>query len=137
VKTIVTPPEEEPDYYTTPPIETVGSNSSVPNFVVGRKGFGSISFKDPVDLTDITSLSALREIVKIGRGLVAIYPDESKKPAVGSGLNVPAKVSLEDYRHPPDIDPDEFTEHLQTVPNTEFISYDSETGTWLYNVLHF
>jgi nuclear pore complex protein Nup98-Nup96 len=136
VKTVITPPEE-PEYSTSPPIDDVASNSSVPNFVVNRKGFGSISFKDPVDLTDISSLAALCEIVKIERGTAVVYPKESNKPPVGSGLNVRAKVSLENYRHPPGIEPHEFLAELQSIPDTEFISYDSEAGNWQYNVQHF
>jgi molecular chaperone DnaK (HSP70) len=48
----------EEGYDTLPLLKTVASTASVINFVVVRNGFGSISFKKPVDLTGVSSLSA-------------------------------------------------------------------------------
>ena len=97
---VVAPDDEvaEGGYYTIPPIQKVASTASVPSFVVVRKGYGTISFKSHVDLTGITSLSVLREIVDIERGRVTVYPDESKHPPIGTGLNVPAEVIMENFR---------------------------------------
>jgi len=125
----------EGGYYTTPPMQRVAGTGSVANFVIHRNGFGSIHFKTEVDLTSIPSLSALRELVKIERGLVTVYPDESKKPDPGNGLNVPAKIALENVKKPADFDMDEFLENLKTKPDKEFLSYESET--WTYQVEHF
>ena len=133
------PDEEvsEGTYYTIPPIQAETPMSSVPNFVVGRKGIGTISFKAPVDLTDISSLSALQEFVKIEQSTITLYPDESKRPAAGSGLNVRAEISL-NYRLPPDIDLEEFKEELtSTNPSTKFISYDAVKGQVVYEVDQF
>ena len=127
----------EGGYYTIPPIQKVASTASVPNFVVSRKGYGSISFKSPVDLTGITSLSVLREIVEIERGRVAVYPDESKHAPVGTGLNVPAEVIMENLRPSSNDELQKFTDELRSKPDTEFVSYDSATGTWIFNVQHF
>lgn len=118
-------------------MNVVAATASVPNFIVGRKGYGTISYKSPVDLTGITSLTILREIVEIVRGSVTVYPDESKKPAVGKGLNVPAQVTLENVRPPPDFEGDEYIEELRVRPDTEFVSYNVETGVYIFNVEHF
>jgi Nucleoporin autopeptidase len=127
----------DPDdgYFTTPDMKTVAGTASVSNFVITRKGFGSIHFTKDVDLTSIPSLTALREIVKIERAKAKLYPDESKKPAPGNGLNEPAKIVLEKVNQPPDFDMEEFLEDLKTRPDQEFVSYESET--WTYQVEHF
>ena len=139
VPKVVAPDDEVADggYYTSPPMTVVASTASVPNFIVGRKGYGTISFKSPVDLTDVASLSILREIVEITRGTVTVYPDESKKPPLGKGLNVPALVTLENVQPPPDFEGDEFIEELRVRPDTEFVSYNVETGEYVFNVEHF
>jgi len=116
-------------------MQRVAGTASVANFVIHRKGFGSIHFKAEVDLTSISSLTALRELVKIERGLVTMYPDESKKPSPGNGLNVPAKIVLEKVPKPPDFEMDEFLEDLKAKPDQEFVSYES--ATWTYQVEHF
>jgi hypothetical protein len=127
----------EGGYYTIPPIQSVASTKSVHNFVICRKGYGQIEFKNAVDLSEIPSLSVLREIVEIDRGRAQVYPNKSKQPPVGTGLNVPAKILLENVRHPPDTELDEHLENLRATPDTKFISYDSETGLWTYEVEHF
>jgi hypothetical protein len=140
VKTVVLPDDDEiadGGYYTIPAMKTVASTASVANFVVVRKAFGSISYKDVVDLTGISSLSILREIVEIHRGRVTVYPNESIKPPTGQGLNVPAEVTLDKCFPPTDVDVDEHIDSLKSKPNTTFISYDTETGTWVFQVEHF
>ena len=135
---VVAPDDDvaEGGYYTIPPIRKVVSTASVPNFVIARKGYGSISFKSPVDLSRITSLSVLREIVDIERGRVTVYPDESKHAPPGTGLNVPAEVTMENLR-PSVAEVEKFTEELRSKPNTEFVSYNPESGVWVFNVQHF
>jgi nuclear pore complex protein Nup98-Nup96 len=118
-------------------MNVVAATPSVPNFIAGRKGYGKISFKTPVDLTSVTSLSILREIVEISRGRAAVYPDESKKVPAGTGLNVPAQVVLENVRPPPDFDGEESVEELRATPETKFVSYNTETGVWIFDVEHF
>jgi hypothetical protein len=115
----------------------VASTTSVPNFIVGRKGYGTISFKSPVDLTNITSLTILREIVQITPSKATIYPDDTKKPPLGKGLNVPAEITLENVRAPPDTKGDEYIEELRAMPETNFVSYDVGTGLWVFTVEHF
>jgi Nucleoporin autopeptidase len=128
---------QDDGYFTIPPIQTLASNSSVPNFVVVRKGYGSISFSAPVDLTGISSLSLLREIVQIDCGRVTVYPNKTKEHPQGSGLNVAAQVLLENVRPPPDVELDEFLRDLQSKPDTKFMSYAPDTGKWTFKVDHF
>lgn len=139
-KTVVVPDAEEVadgGYYTIPPMKIVASTASVPNFVVVRKGYGSISFKGVVDLTGIPSLSILREIVEIERKRVTVYPKESTKPAAGKRLNVPAEILLEKTFPSPDLSAEEYLESLKSTPDTTFVSYDAETGAYVFSVEHF
>jgi Nucleoporin autopeptidase len=140
VQKVVAPKDEVADggYYTSPPMNVIAATASVPDFIVGRKGYGRISFKSPVDITDVVSLSMLREIIEIERGRVTVYPDESKKPSVGTGLNVPAEVTLENVRPLPDFEGDEYIEELlRETSDTTFVSYNLETGVWVFTVEHF
>ena len=139
VQKVVVPEDEVADggYYTSPPLNVVASIASVPNFIVGRKGYGTISFISPVDLTDIPSLTILREIVEIKRGIATVYLNESKNPRRGQGLNVPTEVTLENVRPPPDFEGDEYIEVLRATPHTNFLSYNLKTGLWVFTVEHF
>lgn len=139
IQKVIAPNDDvaEGGYYTIPPIQIVASTASVENFVIIRKGYGSISFKGPVDLTEIPNLSTVREYVQIERNRVAVYPDKSKYASPGTGLNVTAEVKVEGLRRPPDIGTDVFLGQLQSTPNTKFVSYDEGTGVWIYTVDHF
>jgi hypothetical protein len=125
----------EGGYYTVPPLEKVSSTASVSSFSVFRKGYGSISFKVPVDIVDISSLSMLREIIEINRGQISVYKDKVKNANTFETFDVPAEITFENYHPPPDIDHEEFKEQLQSRPDTEFISYVS--GTWTFAVQKF
>jgi hypothetical protein len=127
----------EGGYYIIPPIQKIAYKASVSNFVISRKGFGSISFKSPVDLTGITSLSILRNIIEIELGRVAVYPDESKHPPAGTGLNMPAEVIMENLWPSPCVELGKFTDDLRSKPETVFTSYNSDSGTYVFNVQHF
>jgi nucleoporin NUP145 len=118
----------EGEYYTVPPLHSVASVASVANFVIVRKGYGSISFNEPVDLTGISSLSSLQEIVKINRGSVSVYPNESEPVPPGTGLNIPAQVSLINIFPPSGIEPQFYMRQLQSKSHTEFVFYNSDTG---------
>ena len=105
--------------------------------MVVRKNYGQITFKDEVDLTDIPSMTVLRDYIEIRRGGVTVYPKESTKAAEGAELNVPAEVSLEGIRPPPGVDAETFTAELRAKPDTEFVSWDAETGVWVFTVKSF
>jgi len=127
----------EGEYYTVPPFHNVASVASVPNFVIVRKGYGSISFNEPVDLTGISSLSSLQEIVKISRGTVSVYPNESEPIPLGTGLNIPAQVSLINLFPPSGIELQLYMKQLQSKSDMEFVFYRPDIGTWVFNVNHF
>ena len=62
------------------------------NFEVGRIGCGKVVFNDPVDLTDNKHIpldDLYENIIEVRLRSVTVYPDASKKPKQGLGLNVP------------------------------------------------
>ena len=115
---------EEGEYYTIPPIETISHAESISNFVIGRRGYGSITFNAPINLTGISTLSHLREIIVFQNAYVAVYPHASDEPSVGIGINVQAQVCLENVR-PDGIEMEEFITKLKEKPHTQvhFLRY--------------
>ncbi|QHO58484.1 Nuclear pore complex protein [Arachis hypogaea] len=87
-----------PGYYTKPSLEELvaqelldpGYCTRVPNFTVGRLGYGSVRF---LEKTDVRGLD-LDQIVKFYKHEIVVYSDENDKPAVGQGLNKAAEVVL-------------------------------------------
>ena len=120
----------------------------VKNFSVGRDGCGRVEFSAPVDL----SFSDLKEIygniVLIELRSLTVYPDQTKKPALGKGLNVPSTIYLanswprqKDRRTLlPEKSGPRFNKHvdrLRKVGGTEFVRYEKDTGIWVFRVPHF
>lgn len=120
----------------------------VENFSVGRQGCGWVEFNAPVDL----SLSDLKDIygniVLIELRSLTVYPDQTKKPAVGKGLNVPSTIYLanswprqKDRKTLlPEKSGPRFNKHvdrLRKVGGTEFVRYGKDTGIWVFRVPHF
>eukprot|EP00164_Ancoracysta_twista_P002478 GFYU01003289.1.p1 GENE.GFYU01003289.1~~GFYU01003289.1.p1 ORF type:complete len:407 (-),score=84.21 GFYU01003289.1:154-1257(-) len=64
----------------------------VENLIVGHSVHGHVEFLEPVDLTSLPS-TKVDEVVAFDRRQVTLYPRHSK-PSVGSGLNVPALITL-------------------------------------------
>ncbi|SNX84755.1 related to Nucleoporin nup189 (SonB) [Melanopsichium pennsylvanicum] len=160
------------EYYTEPSLSalcTANYNelAAVHNFIVGRKGVGQIEFLEPVDLTSFGDLNdIIGGIVQIRLKEVVVYPEEDDydprnpkdgakrnfvpgiKAKQGTGLNVPARVSLEACwptdratREPikdaenPRIK--QMINKLKNKPETEFIDFEPESGTWTFKVKHF
>lgn len=144
------------EYYSKPPLKVLLSLppselSSIPDFVVGRKGFGEVRFAQPVDLTTLPSVRDLYgKIVTFGDKSCTVYSDDMEdiKPEPGNGLNVPAVVVLErcwptdkatrgpikDPAHP------RMKQHvtkLKKIPETKFIDFVAEEGRWTFRVEHF
>jgi nuclear pore complex protein Nup98-Nup96 len=101
-----------------------------------------------VDLSDIDLDQLYENIVILEPRSATVYPVIAKKPPQGKGLNVPAVISLEqswprarDKRaRLQDQTGARFAKHverLKRIPDTEFISYDQETGVWTFRVEHF
>ncbi|GMF19636.1 unnamed protein product [[Candida] boidinii] len=144
---------EIPDgFWTSPSFDQIKSMSAmelraVKDFTVGQKGFGSIKFLEPVDLTSI-SLQSIPEIVVFSSKSCVVYPNAETKPPIGEGFNKRARVTLDncfplskdtklpisDPKHPI------IRKHirkLKSIPKTTFEEYDPITGTWVFSVAHF
>ncbi|KAJ0075769.1 hypothetical protein Patl1_34709 [Pistacia atlantica] len=143
----VLPTLRSPDYYMEPCLEDLvrcevtdpGYSSQVPDFTVGRYGYGYVKF---LGNTDVRRLD-LEQIVKFHRHELVVYEDENSKPAVGQGLNKAAEVTLmlqvrnlsSKDRHLNDVVKKlkESTERQ----GAQFISFDPMNGEWTFLVNHF
>lgn len=122
--------------------------SKVVDFQVGREGCGYVVFDEPVDLNSVPLDDMFEGLAQITLRSLTIYPDSSKKPAIGKGLNVPSVIYLEnswprqkDRRTPLyEKTGPKFQRHLEKlrkVRGTEFMSYNADTGVWAFKVEHF
>jgi len=151
-KTLDLTTEDDGAYWTIPSMSTILSSRDVraiPNFVVGRKGYGQVRFIQPVDLSQVRSIPDIPgTIVVFDLKICTVYPDEALKPPVGRGLNVPAIITLEkcwpvskETRRPIlDVENPRFIAHVERLkrqPETEFIDYIADTGSWIFKVKHF
>ncbi|WFD18276.1 hypothetical protein MCAP1_000475 [Malassezia caprae] len=165
-------PLQKGDYFTEPSLAALRAMpfdelAQVPDFVVGRVGFGQVSFLEPVDLTSVPDLSFVAGgVVQLRAKECFVYPQEEDlesdepldgllphyvpvpKAPLGTGLNVPARVSLEGCwpvdratREPlKDEQLPRVKQHIHKLRNkkeTEFVSYEAASGTWTFNVPHF
>ncbi|GJV59197.1 peptidase S59, nucleoporin [Tanacetum coccineum] len=144
---------QQPDYYTEPQISELeakeraepGYCRRVKDFVVGRHGYGSIKFFGE---TDVRKLD-LETLIQFNNREVIVYMDESKKPPVGEGLNIPAEVTLLNIKcinkktGMQCVDGskiDRYTAMLKKKAATqgaEFLSYEPVEGEWKFKVQHF
>ncbi|XP_020101424.1 nuclear pore complex protein NUP98A isoform X2 [Ananas comosus] len=140
-------------YYTEPRVQELAAKERaepgfcrrVKDFVVGRRGYGSIKFYGE---TDIRALD-LELIVQFNNREVIVYKDENRKPPVGQGLNKPAEVTLlnikcvnkktgQQYTEGPRVE--KYKEMLMKKAEeqgAEFVSYDAVKGEWKFRVKHF
>ncbi len=135
-------------YWMSPTAEDIRAmnrmqRQKVSNFTVGRENVGSVTFKVPVDLSNINLDELFDGIVVLVPRSATVYPVAAKKPPVGKGLNVPAIISLE-HSYPrgglatTGRRLERHIERLKTaIPDTTFDSYDKETGVWTFSVEHF
>jgi nuclear pore complex protein Nup98-Nup96 len=140
-------------YWMTPTKEQIldmnrMQRQKVSGFTVGRKGVGTVTFDTPVDLSNIDLDGIFDKIVILTIRSATVYSDQSKKPPVGKGLNVPSTISLEnswprgkDKRNPThEKSGPRFQKHierLKRVPDTNFLDYNKDTGVWTFTVEHF
>jgi len=143
--------DKEPgDYWMSPSKADISNmnrmqRQKVSNFTIGRHNVGKIAFKAPVDLSNIDLDELYGAIIVLETRSATVYPIAAKKPPVGRGLNVPARISLEqswprgrDKRMTTDAK--RFAKHverLKRIENTEFEGYDKDTGIWIFSVEHF
>ncbi|WBW71359.1 nucleoporin Nup98 and Nup96 [Schizosaccharomyces osmophilus] len=121
--------------------------TTVPQFCVGRSGYGQVSFLKPVDLTKFEKFEDIPvNVVLFEKKICSVYPEEGSSPPVGEGLNVPAIITLEnawplsrETREPiKDVDHPRYAQHmkrLQKIKETEFIDFND--GKWTFKVQHF
>ncbi|SAM02369.1 hypothetical protein [Absidia glauca] len=137
-------------YYCSPPLDilkrlTPRQLEQVGGFMVGRYGYGKVEFTQPVDLSKVPLDMILSSLVRFGYKTVTIYPDIKNKPHRGQGLNVPAKVTLEQCytldktTHSRVMDPSHprfarFLAKLKSRPGTIFVDYDIVNGAWAFLV---
>ncbi|CAG8507664.1 2125_t:CDS:10 [Ambispora gerdemannii] len=122
----------------------------VSHFQVGRSGHGQVSFDDEVDLSSIPLEQIPGKIVQFVNRTCIVYQDGCgvTKPPVGQGLNRPAKITiqgcwaLDKSTRKPITDPNDprFRQRinrLKATPETTFIDFFADTGSWLFHVRHF
>ncbi|CAA7400171.1 unnamed protein product [Spirodela intermedia] len=149
----ILPRLRHPEYYTEPQLQELAAKeranpgfcSRVKNFVVGRRGYGSIKFDGE---TDVRGLD-LEAIVEFNSREVVVYGDEVRKPPVGKGLNRPAEVTLlnvrcanrktgEVYTEGPKVERyEEMLRKKVREQGAEFVSFDAGKGEWKFRVDHF
>lgn len=139
-------------YYTIPSLDKLddfvcGETCIIPNFTIGREGYGNVYFPDSFDVYGLN----LDEIVHFRHKEVIIYPDDEKKPPVGQGLNRKAQVTLDKVwphdksLHEPITDPQRLAamnyegklRRVSAKHDTRFLEYRPETGSWVFKVDHF
>lgn len=138
-------------YWCSPPIEELSKLTSleltrVDNFIAGRKGYGHLMFKFPVDLSEFEGKwdTLLGNTIIFDKRTLEVYPVEFTKPSEGNGLNVPAVITLEKV-FPSKYDPlnsnpqilEEHIHKLKTAHGMKFISFDPITGNYVFEVQHF
>ncbi|RAL67716.1 hypothetical protein DID88_008454 [Monilinia fructigena] len=118
----------------------------ISHFSVGREGVGIINFDAPVNLDGINLDDIFERIVILETRRAEVYPDDApgQKPQVGGGLNVPSTITLYNSwprnvskRGTDDARLKQHIRKLQSVPDTEFVSYNNENGTWVFKVAHY
>lgn len=140
-------------YYTIPSLDDMlgylseDGSCVVPNFTIGRKGYGCVYFDEPIDVSGLN----LDELVHFRHKEVVIYPDDDNKPPVGTELNRKAQITLDQVwphdktLHEPIKDKERlemlnFEGKLRSVcdkHDTKFLEYRPETGSWVFKVDHF
>ena len=68
---------------------------------------------------------------------MSVYPNESEPVPPGTGLNIPAQVSLINLFPPSGIEPQFYMKQLQSKSHMEFVFYCPDIGVWIFNVHHF
>ena len=128
------------DYYTVPSMQALEQMSgeelrSVQGFTVGSAD-GKVEF---AGATDVEGLE-LDSVVQIEPRAVVVYPESAAKPPVNSKLNKPATITLYHCTPKAGSDPALFERRVRKVcenSGAEFLSYDGQSGEWVFRVEHF
>ena len=140
-------------YYTRPSRQELDKmspeqKSHVKDFEIGREGCGHVIFDPPVNLNNVPLDEIYDNIAVITLRSLTIYPDSTKKPQRGKGLNVPSTIYLKNSwprnndRKTPTYEKsglrfNRHVERLRKVGGTEFVRYEKDTGVWVFKVPHF
>ncbi|ERL95449.1 hypothetical protein D910_12711 [Dendroctonus ponderosae] len=140
-----------PEYYTLPSLDQLVLDEDgqcfVEGFTIGRRGYGNVYFPDKIDVAGLH----IDELVHLCYREVTIYPDDSKKPPVGEGLNRRAQVTIDNVypkrtanneliKDVGELTEMRFAEKLRKITekkNGRFVDYRPETGSWVFKVDHF
>lgn len=140
-----------PEYYTVPLLDELliaeDGTCVVQGFTVGRLGYGNVCFPEAIDVSNIN----IDELIHFRHKEITIYPDDTKKPPVGQGLNRRAQITLDKVwpmdkkakEHVTDVDSlmkIDYAGRLRRLcdkQNTRFIEYRPDTGSWVFKVEHF
>ncbi|CDF35044.1 unnamed protein product [Chondrus crispus] len=135
----------DPEYYMIPTHDELAKMSSdelskVDELTIGKKGLGEISWLEPVDMRGLD----IDQVVQIKKREVSVYPRDDDVPAVGTGLNKPARVKLfgihklDKRTNEPLTDATtaakmvgKLKAHCQKE-GLKFLGYDVKTGTWTF-----
>jgi len=116
----------------------------VHNLRVCREGVGAVVFEGGTDCRGL--LPVLQEILVIDKGEVVVYPDATRKPPIGQGLNKPAHVTLHgcmpksQQRLSDKSARERYRQRVAQMTEEKgavFEDYDCEDGTWRFRVSHF
>jgi nuclear pore complex protein Nup98-Nup96 len=125
--------------------------AAVADFTVVRLGVAQIKWLVPVDVRGLN----LDDIIRFSKRSVAVYPHDDGplapvKPPQGQGLNCPAEISYSNIfkldkatgapvQSPREVDA--FKHKLRRVlaaqDGAQFVSYDADSGAWVFRVQHF
>lgn len=141
------PVVEQSDYYIKPDLVDLSVMSDdelshVPNFEVGRRGYGRIKFLSPVDVRGVK----VNDIFVFKHKGVVVYPDDTTRPPVGQGFNVPAMITLENVfpqkrgtkeriTNPHTVA--KYEQKLREKQGCTFVSYNTSSGEWSFTVPSF
>ncbi|CAE7941030.1 NUP98B [Symbiodinium necroappetens] len=116
--------------------------ASVHELTVTKPGIGSVLFHGVTDCTDLD----IQSDIVLKRGYVLVYPDASRKPPVGQGLNKRATVTMYQCFPPGErVEDKQVLEEYRTKIKImteenracKFIDYDCLTGVWTFEVGRF
>lgn len=140
-------------YYTIPSLDEIvdymdsDGRCVVPDFTVGRRGYGNVFFEDEMDVSGLD----LDDICHFRNKEINVYQDDDNKPPIGEGLNRRAQVTLDQIwpydksTHEPIKDPERleamgYEAKLRRIcekRGTKFVDYRPETGSCVFKVDHF
>ncbi|KAF2770538.1 hypothetical protein EJ03DRAFT_381996 [Teratosphaeria nubilosa] len=141
------------EYYVDPPIRDLKNMSrkqlqNLGKLTVGRHGYGWIEFQGPIDLSTVPLDHICGDIVQLTTRQATVYKDDTDKPMMGRGLNVPSIIHLENswprshggkraVHATEGRLSEKHIQRLQKVGGTRFEKYDPKTGIWTFKVDHF